>query len=99
LIPALAGGEGPSVGSFLSVNDPGCELTSATLMGNGIRIRLYNACGGKRIKVLLDGRFTEAYETDMRGNVLHKVRLRSRHGQKQLRARMGRHVIKTFLLK
>lgn len=99
LIPALAGGEGPSAGSFLSVNDPGCELTSATLMGNGIRIRLYNACGGKRIKVLLDGRFTEAYETDMRGNVLHKVRLRSRHGQKQLRARMGRHAIKTFLLK
>ena len=99
LVPAFTGGEGPSTGSFISVNDSGCELSSATLTEEGIRIRLYNPCGGKKVKVLLDGSFTEAYETDMRGNVLHKAKLRSRHGQKQLRARMGRHAIKTFLLK
>ena len=92
-------GGGPSEGSFICIPDTLTELSCASLAEDGVKIRLYNPCSGKRVKVLLDGRFTRAYETDLRGNVLRKVRLRSVHGQKLLRSRMKQHSIRTFLLK
>lgn len=86
--------------SFLSVSDPGYELSSAQISKDGgVLIRLFNSHGGDSVDVLLDGDFRYALETDLRGNVLRRHPLRTRGGRKVLHAQMHQFAIKTFILR